>query len=289
MVADRRLLRSRADLLGIELSILSPDADDHHIAANYLRVIDVPLANHAVCGTPDPANAEALLAGLNLAVDGCIAGKFSALVTAPLQKSALSDAGFAFSGHTEYLAERTSTPTPVMLLVANDMRVALASTHLPLRQVPAYLTRPKLRAVITVLHSDLQSRFRIANPDIAVCGLNPHAGEAGYLGSEEIDIIQPVIDECRKCGMSIRGPLPADTAFTAAAGHVDAILAMYHDQGLPVLKYAGFGKAVNVTLGLPIIRTSVDHGTALDLAGTGKADSGSLIAAIELAAVLAAV
>ena len=222
-----------------------------------------------------------------MAVDGCLDGRFAAMVTAPLQKSIINDAGILFTGHTEYLAELTKTPTPVMLLVAGKLRVALASTHLPLREVPDYLTQDRLRDVLRILHADLQSRFGISKPDIVVCGLNPHAGEGGHLGHEDADIIAPVIRELANEGLNIRGPIPADTAFTPAAGTKDAVLAMYHDQGLPVLKYAGFGNAVNVTLGLPIIRTSVDHGTALDIAGTGQADAGSLIAAIELATEMA--
>ena len=209
------------------------------------------------------------------------------MVTAPVAKSVIADSGVTFTGHTEFLAERTNTELPVMLLAAGDLRVALATTHLPLRKVPDALTHELLRDVLTILHADLQSKFGIESPEIVVCGLNPHAGEAGHLGHEDDEIIRPVIDALRDRGMNLRGPLPADTAFTPNAGRKDAVLAMYHDQGLPVLKYAGFGNAVNVTLGLPIIRTSVDHGTAFDLAGTGRADAGSLIAAVELAADLA--
>jgi 4-hydroxythreonine-4-phosphate dehydrogenase len=273
VIADREAIEARAKLLGV--------------SAEGLNILNEPLANPLVCGTPDPANAESLLRGLRRAVQGCIDGEFSALVTAPLQKSTINDAGISFSGHTEFLAELTSTPTPVMLLVADDLRVALASTHLPLREVADYITSDRLREVIEVLHADLVDKFAIAEPDIVVCGLNPHAGEGGHLGQEDSVIIEPVIAEFQKQGMHIRGPLPADTVFTPTAGRADAILAMYHDQGLPVLKYAGFGNAVNVTLGLPIIRTSVDHGTALDIAGTGKADPGSMIAAVDLAAKLA--
>ena len=228
-----------------------------------------------------------MLESLRIAVQGCLDGTFSALVTAPLQKSVINDAGVDFSGHTEFLAELTGTPLPVMLLVAGDLRVALASTHLPLRDVPDYLTKDRLRDVLQVLVDDLRLKFRLDDPEVIVCGLNPHAGEGGHLGSEDDDIIRPVVDEFVARGLRVRGPLPADTAFTPNAGTRDAILAMYHDQGLPVLKYAGFGHAVNVTLGLPIIRTSVDHGTALDLAGTGQADNGSLLAAVRLAAELA--
>lgn len=274
VIADRDCLDARAQQLGVE---------------NSLEVLNQPLSNPTVCGTPDPANAESLLAGLKRAVAGCVGGQFAGLVTGPLQKSVINDAGISFSGHTEYLAELTSMSTPVMLLVADSMRVALASTHMPLRQVPDYLTRSRLRDVINVLHTDLIKRFDISKPEIVVCGLNPHAGENGHLGEEDDSVIAPVIAEFREKGINIRGPLPADTAFTPAAGHADAVLAMFHDQGLPVLKYAGFGNAVNVTLGLPIIRTSVDHGTALDIAGTGRADVGSMIAAVGLAAKMAGV
>ena len=289
VIADPEVLESRARQLGVDITILSSGAKKEGATNHCLEVLRQPLVNAAVCGTPDPANAKSLLAGLKRAVRGCIDGEFSGLVTAPLQKSTINDAGISFTGHTEYLAELTSTQTPVMLLVTDAMRVALASTHMPLRQVPDYLTKDRLRNVIEVLHADLIAKFDISDPEIVVCGLNPHAGESGHLGAEDAAVIEPVINEYRLRGMIIRGPLPADTAFTPAAGHADAVLAMYHDQGLPVLKYAGFGKAVNVTLGLPIIRTSVDHGTALDIAGTGKADAGSMIAAVELAAKLAGV
>jgi len=274
VIADRDCLDARARQLGVE---------------NSLEILNQPLSNPAVCGTPDPANAESLLAGLKRAVAGCVEGQFSGLITGPLQKSTINDAGFPFSGHTEYLAELTSASTPVMLLVADSMRVALASTHMPLREVSDYLTKAKLRDVIKVLHADLVDKFSIPEPELVVCGLNPHAGENGHLGEEDAAIIEPVVAEFRRNGMNIRGPLPADTAFTPAAGHADAVLAMYHDQGLPVLKYAGFGNAVNVTLGLPIIRTSVDHGTALDIAGTGQADAGSMTEAVALAAKMSGV
>jgi len=217
-----------------------------------------------------------------------VSGEFSAFITAPLQKSVINDAGVNFTGHTEFLAELTATPMPVMLLVAGELRVALASTHLPLSEVPGYVTRDRLVEVLTILQRDLTGKFGIANPRILVCGLNPHAGEGGHLGTEDEDVIAPAIAICQNNGMHVHGPLPADTAFTPTAGPADAILAMYHDQGLPVVKYAGFGNAVNVTLGLPIIRTSVDHGTALDIAGLGRADNGSMIAAVAMAAELAA-
>jgi 4-hydroxythreonine-4-phosphate dehydrogenase len=273
VIVDPVLIESRANKLGV--------------SAAGLNIVGEPLANASVCGTPDPANARSLLAGLERAVKGCIDGVYSGLVTAPLQKSAINDAGIPFSGHTEFLAKLTATPTPVMLLVADQLRVALASTHLPLREVPDFLTKGNLRSVIEVLHADLKTKFGISEPEIIVCGLNPHAGEGGHLGTEDSTVIEPLIAELQAQGMNLRGPLPADTAFTPAGGHADAVLAMYHDQGLPVLKYAGFGNAVNVTLGLPIIRTSVDHGTALDKAGTGNAEPGSMVAAVELAAKMA--
>ncbi len=246
----------------------------------------VPLSYPAAvrAGRPDPANAPAMLAGLALAIDGCLEKHFRALVTAPLQKSTINDAGIPFSGHTEFLAERTGAGQPVMLLVADDLRVALATTHLPLRAVPDALTAEGLSAMLRVLDADLRSRFGIAEPRILVCGLNPHAGEGGHLGHEDDAIIRPVLERLATEGMQVVGPLPADTAFTPAAGPADVVVAMYHDQGLPVLKHAGFGRAVNVTLGLPIVRTSVDHGTALDIAGTGVADPGSMLAAFDLAA-----
>ncbi|HET6629694.1 MAG TPA: 4-hydroxythreonine-4-phosphate dehydrogenase PdxA [Woeseiaceae bacterium] len=289
VIADPRMLAARAERLGwaVRLREVDPRRPEGQAAPGELRVLPLELPQPAVCGMPDPANAEALLAGLRLAVDGCLDGSFSGLVTGPLQKSVINDAGIPFSGHTEFLAGLTGTASPVMLLVAGKLRVALVTTHLPLQDVPRHITGPRLTTVMRVLHDDLQSKFGIAKPSILVCGLNPHAGEGGHLGHEEQDVIRPAIEDLRAQGFDVRGPVPADTAFTPAAGSADAVLGMYHDQVLPVLKYAGFGKAVNVTLGLPIVRTSVDHGTALDIAGTGKADAGSLLAAIELAAVLA--
>jgi len=290
VVADARLLRSRAEMAGIRTTITEIDPSQRGAIARggELLVIDMPFPAPVECGRLNPVNAPALLDGLRFAVEGCRDGRFAALVTAPLQKSVINDAGIAFTGHTEYLAEVTSTPLPVMLLVAGDLRVALATTHLPLRDVPGALNQDRLRNVLTVLLEDLRAKFGIDDPDVVVCGLNPHAGESGHLGTEDAEIIAPVVEALRALGHNVRGPLPADTAFTPAAGHKDAVLAMYHDQGLPVLKYAGFGNAVNVTLGLPIIRTSVDHGTALDLAGTGRADNGSLLEAVRIAAELAA-
>jgi len=271
----------------------SPYADDvvivgdRSLIRDELRVIDIPFPAPVVAGQPDSANAQTLLDGLTRAVEGCLDGEFSGLVTLPLAKSVIADAGIPFTGHTELLAELTNAELPVMLLVAGELRVALVSTHMPLSAVPGYVTKERLRDVIEVLDRELRSKFRLAEPEIVVCGLNPHAGEDGHLGHEDRDVIAPVIRELAEKGLRLRGPLPADTAFTPAAGHKDVVLAMYHDQGLPVLKYAGFGHAVNVTLGLPIIRTSVDHGTAFDIAGSGKADAGSLMAAVRLAATMA--
>ena len=260
---------------------------DASLIDDRLQVIDTPFPAPVIHGQPDATNARTLLDGLRLAVEGCVDGRFRGLVTAPLAKSVVAESGVPFSGHTEFLAELLDVDLPVMMLVAGDLRVALASTHLPLREVPDFITKERLTQVLEILHADLQSKFNIESPEIVVCGLNPHAGESGHLGTEDDAIIAPVIEKLSGRGMNLRGPLPADTAFTPAAGRKDAVLAMYHDQGLPVLKYAGFGRAVNVTLGLPIIRTSVDHGTAFDIAGTGEADAGSLIAAIKLATAMA--
>jgi 4-hydroxythreonine-4-phosphate dehydrogenase len=255
---------------------------------NAVEVEHVPLRRPSVPGKLDPANSRYVLEVLDRAIDGCLRGEYDAMVTAPVQKSVINDAGIAFTGHTEYLAARTGAATPVMLLVADRLRVALATTHLPLREVAANITAARLEAVLSVLDDALKRRFRIARPRILVCGLNPHAGEGGHLGHEERDIIEPVIAAMRARGLDLAGPLPADTAFTPPRlERADAVLAMYHDQGLPVLKHAGFGRAVNMTLGLPFLRTSVDHGTALDLAGTGRADPGSLAAALGLAIELA--
>jgi len=290
IISDPAMLEARSNAIGAKVRINEIDARDAgkvQCRPGEVNVVATPFPVRPVCGRLDPANARTLLDGLRLAVRGCLDGHFAALVTAPLQKSVINDAGIPFSGHTEFLAELTQAPLPVMLLAAGDMRVALASTHLPLRDVPDYITADRLRAVLAVLLEDLQTKFRIESPKVIVCGLNPHAGESGHLGYEDGAIIAPVVQEFVARGYRIRGPLPADTAFTPAAGTRDAVLAMYHDQGLPVLKYAGFGRAVNVTLGLPIVRTSVDHGTALDIAGTGKADPGSLIEAVRLASELA--
>jgi 4-hydroxythreonine-4-phosphate dehydrogenase len=280
----------------IRLSAISTLALRHsglpHFGPDTIPVVDVPLDAHVVPGKLDAANGRAVLATLDLAIEGTRAGWWDAIVTAPLQKSTINDAGVAFSGHTEYLAEKTNTPKVVMMLAGapgNDqpyLRVALATTHLPLKDVPAALTKDSLTQVLDILHADLVRKFGIASPRILVTGLNPHAGENGYLGREEIDVITPVLDDAKRRGIDARGPYPADTLFQPKyLQDADAVLAMYHDQGLPVLKHATFGRGVNITLGLPLTRTSVDHGTALDLAaqGLGQADCGSMEEAIRVA------
>jgi 4-hydroxythreonine-4-phosphate dehydrogenase len=286
VAGDARLFAERARMLrsSVRIEIYAPSSARQPHIPNVLRVLDVEAGAPVAAGHLDPANAPYVLAMLDAAVAGCLAIEFDGMVTAPVQKSVINEAGVPFSGHTEYLAERTGGAHPVMLLAAQSLRVALVTTHLPLSSVAAALTPERIARVARILHADLRDKFGIERPRILVCGLNPHAGEAGHLGREEIEIIAPTLEALRAAGIDLVGPVPADTAFTPhmLAG-VDAVLAMYHDQGLPVIKYAGFGNAVNVTLGLPIVRTSVDHGTALSLAGTGKADVGSLIAAIELA------
>ncbi|MFI4914361.1 MAG: 4-hydroxythreonine-4-phosphate dehydrogenase PdxA [Steroidobacterales bacterium] len=288
-LADREQLRARAQLLRLDCELIDYHADvPPERTAGRLTVLHTPLAAPCIAGQLDVRNAAQVLALIDRAVDGCLAGEFAALVTAPVQKSVLNDAGVAFSGHTEYIAARTHAPLPVMLLVAGGLRVALATTHLPLRAVSDALSVPRLLAQLRILAHALGVYWALPQARIAVCGLNPHAGESGHLGDEEQRIIMPAIAAARAHGLAVEGPFPADTLFVPR--HVkgyDAVLAMYHDQGLPVLKAAGFGEAVNITLGLPIIRTSVDHGTALDLAGSGTAEAGSLIAAIETAAAMA--
>lgn len=284
-IADPTLLLSRAKQLGLELTVVEYPGPVTR-APGELSVQTVRCAATSVAGQLDERNVPFVLETLAVAADGCIKGAFAGLVTGPVQKSVINDAGVAFSGHTEFLAERCGSATVVMLLVADDLRVALATTHVALAEVPGLITRQRLTDVLNVLIADLKKRFAISRPRILVAGLNPHAGEGGHLGREEIEVIAPV---CRAfADRGVIGPLPADTLFTQRqlAG-ADAVLAMYHDQGLPVLKHVGFGNAVNVTLGLPIVRTSVDHGTALDLAGRGGADIGSFVAAIELADKLA--
>ena len=287
VIADPDMMSARAEQTGSRVRLVEY-RDGADPAPGQLRIIPEPLAEKAVCGRLNPANAESLLSGLRKAVSGCQSGEFAAMVTAPLQKSVINDAGIPFTGHTEFIASLTGCKRPVMMLTAGSLRVALASTHLPLRDVPDYLNTDLILDVLTTLDRDLRTRFGIDAPRIVVCGLNPHAGEGGHLGREDEAVIAPAIAAAVDTGINAAGPLPADTAFTPAAGRSDAILAMYHDQGLPVLKYAGFGNAVNVTLGLPIVRTSVDHGTALDIAGKGRADAGSLAAAVQLAAQLSA-
>ena len=263
LIGDKALLNSSNERLIIEHQALSKP-----VKAGELNV----------------ENAKYVISTLDHAIDGCIAGTYDAMVTAPVQKSIISESGVTFTGHTEYFAEKTGTQQVVMMLATRGLRVALVTTHLPLREIADAITVERVERVTRILHADLQQKFGIAQPRILVCGLNPHAGEGGHLGHEEIDIIEPTLERLRQEGMDLRGPLPADTLFTPKyLEHCDAVLAMYHDQGLPVLKYKGFGAAVNVTLGLPIIRTSVDHGTALDLAGSGKIDTGSLHVALETA------
>lgn len=284
-IGNKDTLVSRANALGLPLQVRDFNANDKPASdeAGVLCVANVALNTSVQAGLLNAKNAQYVLDTLDMAHEGCRLNTFNAMVTAPVHKGIINDAGIAFTGHTEYLAQKTASD-PVMLLAAGDFRVALATTHLPLSAVPAAITENTITRVLDVLHSELQSRFGINYPCILVCGLNPHAGEDGHLGREEIDIIIPCLEKLRSQGMNLVGPLPADTLFTQHhLKQADAVLAMYHDQGLPVLKHAGFGQAVNITLGLPIIRTSVDHGTAIDKAGTGNIDSGSLHAAIATA------
>ncbi|HET7778907.1 MAG TPA: 4-hydroxythreonine-4-phosphate dehydrogenase PdxA, partial [Rudaea sp.] len=299
-IADQNLLRRAAQQRGVELQLEAFDGSRRdRRKPGVLRGIDIPLAVPAIAGKLDPGNARYVLDTLARGADGCAGADFDALVTGPVQKSIIADAGFAFTGHTEFFALRARCDVVMMLVAPNpdrgggrfggDLRVALATTHLPLSAVPAAVTQAGLVRTLRILCDDLIGRFGIAAPRIGVLGLNPHAGEGGHLGREEIDTIIPALEQLRAAGFDLVGPLPADTAFLPSQlVRFDAVLAMYHDQGLPVLKHAGFGHAVNVTLGLPYIRTSVDHGTALDLAGTGKADASSLEAAARLALELAA-
>ena len=283
VLGDVDVLRNRATQLGIAVDFLTGDAIPEH-RPGALQVRHIPVAAPVTAGVLDPRNSAHVLALLDAALAGCMNGSYHAMVTAPVHKGVINDAGFAFTGHTEYLADHNGTKKVVMMLTGGGLRVALATTHLPLRAVADAITPALLDEVIRILHADLQSKFGIIRPRILVAGLNPHAGESGHLGREEIDIIEPALDRLRGEGMDLVGPLPADTLFSRIRQEpCDAVLAMYHDQGLPVLKYASFGAGVNITLGLPFIRTSVDHGTALDLAGTGRAEVGSLLAAIEMA------
>lgn len=272
LIGDRDLLQSRAHSLGLTLT-----------PAQWSHCLHVPLAVPAQAGVLDARNAGYVLQLLDEAVQRCIDGRCAAMVTAPVQKSVINDAGIAFTGHTEYLADKAGCDV-VMMLAAGGLRVALATTHLALAAVPAAITIPLLTRVLHIIDNDLRRSFGIARPRILMAGLNPHSGEGGHLGREDIEVLQPALQQARAAGIQVEGPLPADTLFTPRVLQgADCVLAMYHDQGLPVLKYAGFGEAVNITLGLPYIRTSVDHGTALDLAGTGRADPGSLQAAIDIA------
>ncbi len=279
IIGDRKMLARRARQLGLDISPARRD------------ILHIPLRVPSTPGQLDTANAAYVIDLLDRAIVGCLSGEFAAMVTAPLHKGVINDAGIPFTGHTEYLAQKTGTPRVVMMLTgaATGLRVALATTHLALKDVPAAITHVDLEQTIRILHGDLRSRFGIAEPRILVAGLNPHAGEGGHMGREEIEVITPVLDKLRGEGMNLVGPLPADTLFTRnVLSGSDAQLAMYHDQGLAVLKYAAFEDGINVTLGLPIVRTSVDHGTALDLAGSGRASPRSLFAAIEAAIAMAA-
>ncbi len=287
LIGDHDLLQARAAVTGTALALepFDPGRDDQRVSC-----LHVPLARAARAGALNPANASYVLQTLEVACDGCLAGDFAAMVTAPIHKGVINDAGTEFSGHTEFLAERTAADEVLMVLAAGELRVALATTHIPLRLVSDAISQPLIERKLHLLHHRLRDQLGIAEPRVLVCGLNPHAGEGGHLGHEDDAIIQPAVSTAQAAGINAVGPLPADTAFTKRTlSGVDAVLAMYHDQGLPVLKYAGFGGAVNITLGLPIIRTSVDHGTALDLAGNGQADVGSLQAALMTALEMAAI
>ncbi len=282
--ADKNLLNARFSSAQNKPTLL--EFDEQLSATKSMRgtltVAHIPLAKNAVAGTLNKQNAQYVLNTLKYASKKCLSGLFSAVVTAPVHKGIINDAGIAFSGHTEFFAEQSKTDLVVMMLVTTGLRVALVTTHLALKDIPAAITKQRLTDIITILNADLKQKYAITTPKIYVCGLNPHAGEGGYMGTEEIEIIEPTLQKLRKQGINLIGPLPADTIFQDKyLQEADVVLAMYHDQGLPVLKYKGFGKAVNITLGLPFIRTSVDHGTALDLAGTGKADPSSLYCAID--------
>lgn len=290
-IASQGLLAQRATELGltVELLAVNPLAwPEQPAPANSLYVWDVPLAEPVVTGQLNPNNAQYVLDTLNRAGYGCLGKDFAGMITAPVHKGVINEAGIPFSGHTEFLAELTHTPQVVMMLATEGLRVALVTTHLPLREVADAITAERLTKVTRILHQDLVSKFGVAQPKILVCGLNPHAGEGGHLGREEIEVIEPTLKQLRAEGMDLVGPLPADTLFTPRLlANCDAVLSMFHDQGLPVLKHKGFGAAVNITLGMPIIRTSVDHGTALDLAGTGQIDLGSMQVALNTAYAMA--
>jgi len=286
---DMLLQRARQLEFQLELNILESLSDEvpYHQPGS-LSIYPVAASAKVISGQLNAANASYVTNMLDLAIQACLSGDSIAMVTAPVHKGIINDAGIEFTGHTEYLATKTGAALPVMMLETEGLRVALVTTHLPLRDVTRSITAERLTDTIVILHHDLMSKYKIENPNIYVCGINPHAGEGGHLGDEEQNIIEPVLQKLRNRGMKLIGPMAADTIFTPQnLQKADAFLAMYHDQGLPVLKYKGFGKAINITLGLPIVRTSVDHGTALSLAGTGKADEHSLILAIESALRLA--
>jgi len=281
-IGDNRLLAKRAEQIGLPLTLLDFSAELSQKGS--LRVLSQPVCDFDVAGKPNVDNVESVLEMLNTAIDGCMEGSFSAMVTGPLHKGIINDAGILFSGHTEYLAEQSAAELPVMMLATESLRVALITTHLPLKDVSAAITQAKIKQVCRIIHQDMQQKYAIELPRLLVCGLNPHAGEDGHLGREEIDTIIPALEELRSDGLDVIGPLPADTLFTPRyLQNADVVVAMYHDQGLPVLKALGFGNAANITLGLPFVRTSVDHGTAFDLAGTGNAEIGSLKTAITVA------
>jgi len=286
VVADPALLSARAKQLGLTVELLPYQAEcpASPQCKGTLTVAAIPLAVPAEPGQLQAANGPYVLETLARAAAGALSGEFAALVTGPVHKGIINESGVSFSGHTEFFAEQAGCDQVVMMLATEGLRVALATTHLPLKAVADAITPSSLTRTLQILHQDLRQQFGIARPRIYVCGLNPHAGESGHMGREEIDVIEPVLASLRQQGMDLVGPLPADTLFQEKyLRDADAVLAMYHDQGLPVLKYKGFGRAVNITLGLPFIRTSVDHGTALDLAGTGKADMGSLLTALHQA------
>lgn len=290
-IANQTLLAERALQLGLSIVLISVTPNNwpsQPAEAGTLYVWDVSLGAPVEAGKLNCSNGHYVLETLTRAAQGCMDGHFAGMITAPVHKGVINEAGVPFSGHTEFLADLTQTPQVVMMLATSGLRVALVTTHLPLREVADAITHDRILQVTRILHTDLNTKFAIVQPRILVCGLNPHAGEGGHLGREEIEVIEPALQTLRAEGINLIGPLPADTLFTPKyLDHCDAVLAMYHDQGLPVLKHKGFGAAVNITLGLPIIRTSVDHGTALDLAGTGQIDTGSLNVALEMAYLMA--
>jgi len=287
-IADPQMLQDRAQQLGLPLILRAVEDSPRPLAPGELAIEPCPLAVTAVPGQADKQNAPAVIKSLDKAISGCLNKTYSALITGPINKAVINDAGIPFSGHTEYLAAHSKTAHVVMMLATEGLRVALATTHLPLSEVAAAITTEQLETTLRILQRELIDKFAIRQPRILVCGLNPHAGENGHLGREEITVITPLLEKLRTEGFNLIGPLPADSLFTPKyLDNADAVLAMYHDQGLPVLKYQGFGKAVNITLGLPFIRTSVDHGTALELAGSGEANTGSMTYAIDCAAQLA--